>query len=269
MHEPRLNLWTGIREDAIAYFEENSITWWDSGNEPTGHLLSSQIACINHLFVLRQREDLATRVLRRILPEIFRARPLDSGYVEFEVVGQEPLGGEKHQIRGANCTSVDAMMMGELPDGKRILFPIEWKYTEFYRVESKLDEAGGDTRWEAYEKLLSAPDGPITHRPLKDLYFYQLMLQVLLGNEMVKRQEYGATDWVHVHVIPSENTDLVNKVTSPGLKGETIGEAWKRALREPEKHITIGPKDLVNAFSLAKDTKAIARYLQKRYGYGE
>jgi len=79
LSDPGLNLWGGIRDDALAYFTSNSITWWDSGNEPTGHLLSSQIACINHLYPLRQREDLATVVLRTIRPDILRALPLDTG----------------------------------------------------------------------------------------------------------------------------------------------------------------------------------------------
>ena len=44
----------GIREDAIAYFRSNHIPWWKgAADEPTGHVLSSQIACVNHLYLLR------------------------------------------------------------------------------------------------------------------------------------------------------------------------------------------------------------------------
>ena len=39
-------------DDVIKYFDENGIGWW-SGDVPTTHTLSSQIACINHLFPLR------------------------------------------------------------------------------------------------------------------------------------------------------------------------------------------------------------------------
>jgi len=271
LSDPGLNLWGGIRDDALAYFTSNSITWWDSGNEPTGHLLSSQIACINHLYPLRQREDLATVVLRTIRPDILRALPLDTGFVEFEVIGKERLGGERAAVRGANCTSVDAMMLGEMDNGQRILFPIEWKYTESYSPDSKIEGKGksGETRWDSYEGLLKATDSPIQHEPLKDLFyepFYQLMRQVLLANEMIKRREYGATDWVHVHVIPNENTDLINKITSPGLNGDTIGEAWKTVLRQPEKYVSMDPKDLVAAMAVREDTQAITQYLMKRYG---
>ena len=51
-----LNLWAGIREDALGYFEANRISWWKGAQDrPTGHLLSSQIACVNQLYPLRQR----------------------------------------------------------------------------------------------------------------------------------------------------------------------------------------------------------------------
>jgi hypothetical protein len=54
LKEPLLNLWEGIREDAISYFSENKIPWWEgTADEPTGHLVSSQVACINYLFFLR------------------------------------------------------------------------------------------------------------------------------------------------------------------------------------------------------------------------
>ena len=57
LKDPTLNLWAGIRDDAINYFSRNNIIWWmgDEKSEPTGHLLSSQVACLNHLYFIRQR----------------------------------------------------------------------------------------------------------------------------------------------------------------------------------------------------------------------
>lgn len=80
---PFLNLWEGIREDAPAYFKRYKIGWWDGGTIPTGHLLSSQISCINHLFYLRQREDLATAILTAIDPTIVKALKVNAGYFDF------------------------------------------------------------------------------------------------------------------------------------------------------------------------------------------
>ena len=42
------NLYEPIRSEALSYFTINKIDWW-AGRKPTGHTLSSQIACVNHL----------------------------------------------------------------------------------------------------------------------------------------------------------------------------------------------------------------------------
>jgi hypothetical protein len=46
------NLWGEIRKDALNYFKRYNIVWWsdDEKNLPTGHVLSSQVSCINHLY---------------------------------------------------------------------------------------------------------------------------------------------------------------------------------------------------------------------------
>src|ERR1700730_11850047 len=79
LSDAALNLWEGIRQDAIAYFKNYKIQWWQGKDEPTGHLLSSQIACVNHLYFLRQRQDLATAVLRAVDSEISNAVIVDDG----------------------------------------------------------------------------------------------------------------------------------------------------------------------------------------------
>jgi hypothetical protein len=270
LSKPDLNIWTGIREDAIDYYKKYKISWWDSGDEPTGHLLSSQIACLNHLYFLRQREDAATLILRNINHKIQKALIIDTGFVEFEKVGSKKLGGEKHLTRGANCTSIDALMLGEDIYGKRILFLIEWKYTETYSSESKLKGVSGERRLKAYKELLSADNCPIAIENHEHLYyepFYQLMRQTLLGCEMVKRNEYNASDWIHIHVIPDKNKELKSNVTSPRLKnnGNNIEEAWKSVLKEPDKYISIDPKKLLLPISDCPDTKSLLLYLEKRY----
>ena len=49
LEQGELNLWDGIRDDALNYFERNSIVWSKGvkKNIPTGHLFSSQVACVN------------------------------------------------------------------------------------------------------------------------------------------------------------------------------------------------------------------------------
>ena len=43
------NLFAPIRTEVVEYFKENKVSWW-GGRKPTGHALSSQIACVNHLY---------------------------------------------------------------------------------------------------------------------------------------------------------------------------------------------------------------------------
>ncbi|MBA7577368.1 hypothetical protein ES708_19219 [subsurface metagenome] len=87
--------------------------------------------------------------------------------------------------------------------------------------------------------------------------FYQLMRQTLLGWEMVKRKEYGAEDFIHLHIIPEENKDLKEKITSPGLSGADIEEAWKNTLRKPGKYILLDPKEFLKPVFVSPDTKSI------------
>ena len=132
LNNSHLNLWEGIRENAIDYFKNNNIAWWTGGvnNEPNGHLLSSQIACINHLYPARQIEDMANHIVRQIDPSLERAFQLDGGYVEFEVIGEQNYLNEKSHQRGANSTSIDAVMIGGKKSGEKFLIGIEWEYTE-------------------------------------------------------------------------------------------------------------------------------------------
>ena len=136
------NLWAGIRQDAADYFKRNNIGWhMTSWGELPGHVLSSQVACVNHLFLLRQRQDLATAVLKSVDPEISAAEVVDDGFVEFEFIGKQQRLKEKAFSRGANCTSVDAAMIGRTTSGERRMFLIEWKYVEAYSTEDKYIEA--------------------------------------------------------------------------------------------------------------------------------
>ena len=246
LSKSNLNLWAGIRDDAIDYFRSNRIVWWGGNkNKPSGHLLSSQISCINHLFFLRQRKDISSKILKEIRSDVIEAVWLDSGFVEFEAIGKENYLGEKSHIRGANTTSIDVVMVGKKQDGKNLLVMIEWKYTESYRDECMYIEA----RSKIYDPFLLNVNCPIQVENLESLYyepFYQLMRQTLLGWQMVINHEYDCDDYIHLHVIPNENLELIERITSPGLNGSTMSNAWKKVLRNPEQYLTISPKDFLN-----------------------
>ena len=266
LKDPTLNLWAGIRDDAISYFSRNNITWWmgDEKTEPTGHLLSSQVACLNHLYFVRQRKDVATAILKNVSDKIEEAVTVDGGYVAFEAIGRKNYLGERSHTRGANSTSVDAIMVGKKNRGSNILFLIEWKYTEEYREDNKYIQE----RYKLYNRLLEESDCPIDTKDYESLYyepFYQLMRQTLLGWKMVQAGEYQCDEYIHLHVIPENNTELRDRVTSSELKGSNMSEAWKSVLKERKRYKVVSPEKLIKPASVCPDTKSIMSYLDKRY----
>jgi len=268
LSEPELNLWEGIRQDAKDYFTRNGITWWSGNVEPTGHILSSQIACLNHLYPLRQRKDCTDKILQNICNSINESLIVDSGLIEFEKTGQKPLGKERSLQRGANSTSIDSFMIGRKHNGDKVLILIEWKYTESYSPNSLLISSSGKNRLEVYQELLKRSDCPIETTNLEDLFYepyYQLMRQTLLGWIMAENKEYGAVDWLHLHIIPEENKELRKRITSKKLKGTTLEESWRLQLKNPEKYIVISPEQFLKPITDLQDTKSLIDYLTNRY----
>jgi hypothetical protein len=151
----KLNLWEKIRNDACNYFSDpvKKLQWHtntlDNNPEiiPEGNMLSSQVSCVNHLFLLRKNQDYASAVLRNIDKRIVSAEIVcdgygDDGYIEFESWGTKennnPLNEKSpNRERGKNSTSIDAVMVGRKDDGNNILILMEWKYTEDYKNRDK------------------------------------------------------------------------------------------------------------------------------------
>jgi hypothetical protein len=269
LKDPYLNLWAGIREDSMEYFKRNSIPWWMGDDEPTGHLLSSQVACVNHLYYLRQRNDLATAILKNVDSRIVDAEIVDDGYVEFEVIGKTNYLNEMQHTRGANSTSVDAFMVGKKSDGKNILVLIEWKYTEYYEKGKSLFIPA---RKNIYNPLLRNFNSPVRQdlaavefEPLYYEPFYQLMRQTLLGWQMAKAGEYNSDEYIHLHIIPKENLELRDRNTSPNLQGNGLEAPWQNVLKEPSRYKLISPQELFEPLEKERDTQSLLRYLEKRY----
>ncbi|MGH6835098.1 MAG: PGN_0703 family putative restriction endonuclease [Methylocella sp.] len=268
LREGATNLWEGIRADVIEYFARNNISWWNGdGNGPTGHMLSSQVACVNHLYLLRQRPDLAKAVLRAIDPEVVEAEVVDDGYVEFEFIGSRQYLAERAFSRGANCTSLDAFMIGRTAHGGRRAFLVEWKYTEAYSREDKYIPE----RALVYDHLITAEDSPFKRIEPRALYFepfYQMMRQTLLGWQISKHTDHGCTSYRHVHVVPEQNAEFHRNVTAPLLKGASVSEAWLAVLRRPELYIGTTPANFMRPVVEERDTKALMGYLKWRYWSG-
>ena len=274
LKDQTLNIWKGVRAEVIAYFHQNSISFWESINRPSGYLLSSQIACINHLFFMRQRQDVATVVLQGLDRNVKRALRIekdenDIGFVVFEENGQNNYLKERSRIRGAHSTSIDAAMLALMKDGTRKLFLIKWSYAECFSGRSKEINNKGLYSIFNYKPFLEDLDSPIKSCDLIGLSiepYFQLMRQTLLAHEMTKANDYGATDYTHLFVVPSGNQDFLGvNVASSRLEGSSLTETWSKLLKTPGKYIIIDPKEFLEPSIDCTDTKEIISYLKKRY----
>lgn len=266
LDQGELNLWDGIREDALDYFKKNSIAWWKGGPEniPTGHLFSSQIACLNHLYWLRKRKDAVLAVVKELHSEVYDIEIMDDGYIEFEVIGKKNYLGERSHSRGANATAFDSVVIAKKNKGNNLLIVIEWKYTEKYNGKNLYKKE----RAKIYDRFFDDSSCPIKVKEKKSLCYepyYQLMRQTLLSWKMTKAQEYGCDEYIHIHVIPKENKELLDVNTSPLLKGIGLEEAWKSVLKNPRRYNVISPKNLLAPVINLPETKSIITYLDKRY----
>jgi hypothetical protein len=72
------NLYEPIREEALNYFAHYDIKWWvheDEDGIPTCNSMSSQIACVNHLFPFYKDKESCLVMLRRIDEDFSEALP--------------------------------------------------------------------------------------------------------------------------------------------------------------------------------------------------
>ena len=260
------NLFACIRDNALDYFDKHKISWWrqeEDGYFPPGHLVSSQIHCLNHLFALRT-DDKAVKVIiekatgmkfDKVLPSIIDKDP--KSFISFEfVLDNDKLLGENDEGwgRGTLCTSIDAMILAE-KEGAKWLIPIEWKYTEKYDREDKTNRE----RLQRYKHLiemserLQTPDDGIAH----SVYFiepnYELMRQTLLCERLVAK-DY-AVNFFHINIIPKGNTEL----------REAVENEFMQMLTKEAKFKIIDPQALLSPLKGNDNYEELLSYLETRY----
>jgi hypothetical protein len=230
-------------------------------------MLSSQVSCINHLFILRKDQKLVTTVLQNIGQKIgktiIEARIIDDGYIEFEKMEGNyinPLNEGLNRKEGSKSTSIDAMMIGKKSDGKNILVLIEWKYTEIY--ENQYCKFVPDYKpHQGYIEMLQNEDCPIKMQDdVMNLFYnpyYQLMRQTLLGWKMIKLNEYDCDEYVNLHIIPLENCKLRKNIVTP--------IDWKNTLKDSRKYIVLSPEELLYPLRKEQSLKEYFKYLYNRY----
>lgn len=273
-----LNLAPFIREGSLEYFEKNGVSWWreeEDGYTPPGHILSSQVHCLNHLFALRNDPDALKAIVEsatdlkveKILPS-----PLDKdGFLTFEFTYKnKQLLKERGSTRGSNCTSIDALIYVETKDRKNVLVPIEWKYTEHYsdhRISSKKNDYAGvieekmNTRY--IPLITESSNIMFPPKDYVDLYiepYYEFMRQTLLVEQIINnktRDDFAikADDYRHIIVCPKSNKSTTTNMWN-----------FKRgALQDGDKLQCLTPEQLLSPLELDDRYSYLFKYLRERY----
>ena len=283
------NLYAHLKEEVLLYFALNKIAFHHSSGEleegfcvPSGHALSSQISCINHLYPLRYDKKAVLEIARTICPDFTDVLEITTdsflpGYIAFEVVSDIDHLNEKANSRGTMCTSIDALIYAQHENGKKYLLPIEWKYTECYFEDAdkegyveyegkyfkdysiedryKEKEGKGKERLRRYcESGLIDKSAQLKSLPLNEyknsVYFfepfYQLMRQTLWAEQMIAYKDtetIKADDFIHIHVVPEENTELLSQKYP--CSQQDMKTTWENCLSDQEKYQIITPKELL------------------------
>ena len=272
------NIFKYILNDVKLYFKENNIAWW-KGKEPTGHTLSSQISCINHLFPLRNDKKAVLALLSSFTGGFIDVLPINTdkylpAFISFEQISDNDLLNEGKPARGSNCTSIDACIYAVHKNGSKWIIPIEWKYTETYNDEDKGSGFSGEIRHKRYDGLIekSSQLKYAIKENEKNCYyyepFYQLMRQTLWAEQMVKNKNsetITADDYVHLHIIPQKNYDLLNKKYSCSNRNMRV--TWRNCLVDKKKYLILSPGFLFNNFfrNFCKNYEELIQYLLERY----
>ncbi len=297
------NLFPQIADEVILYFALNHISFHHLEGDadfgfciPSGHTLSSQIACLNHLYPLRYDKIAVLAIAKQLNPDIVDIFQIEidkylPAYISFEAISDidylnETTGNQK-LTRGKMCTSVDALIYGKLKDNQNIIIPIEWKYTENYHEAGKkdkdysiensgnLEEKKGKERLRRYSQMITdSKQLSIKREDYKNsIYFfepfYQLMRQTLWAEQMldnIATETIKAENYIHAHIVPSKNKELLEYEYPASTKG--MVETWKSCLNDTDKYVIIEPKNLLAKIDKTK-YKSLIDYLTTRYWNGD
>ncbi|MDD3772039.1 MAG: hypothetical protein PHC38_05205 [Weeksellaceae bacterium] len=275
LQDGKNNLYQSIILDAINYFKENDIAWWgDNEKYPTGHMLSSQIQCLNYLFAMRKDKEAVLELAQLFDSEIddvcHTLNDFDPGFIAFEFAYKnEELLGENDDgaKRGTKCTSIDAFIIAKKGD-KKILIPVEWKYTESYLdCENKaLEISSGKKRQSRYNHLILSSHQlkPFSDLPNSAYYFepfYEFMRQTLLVEQMIKRGL--ADDFLHVVIISEKNEDLLG--SSYKFSPDNLETIWRNCLTDQAKFKLVQNSKLLSIFEKREEYNDLFNYLNQRY----
>lgn len=264
--EDSLNtLYPEIRKDALDYFRRYNISWWRQNEDryfPTGHLLSSQNHCLNHMFAIRNNQEAVLAMIRpigeaagihfdKVLPSFIDTEEKKDSFITFEFVYHNvELIQERFDKRGADCTSIDALIYAQAGETKWLL-PIEWKYTESY------DHKPTRNSFNRYKNVITKDSRlPEWGNFYKVDPFYELGRQTLLMEKIIAEKPCNleVDNFLHIVVIPEGNTEMRNDAK---CFRNTIKKEWR------DLFTIVSPEDFLSPVNEYEPN--LICYLSKRY----
>ena len=99
--------------------------------------------------------------------------------------------------------------------------------------------------------------------------YYQLMRQTLWAEQVIDNkssEKIKADSFVHIHVVPSQNKELLNNGFSGKNEEDGMKKSWENQLLDKSLYRLVDPRLIVE--TIAKDDKyrELVRYLRDRYG---
>ena len=275
------NLFAPIRQEALDYFETNDIAWWRQDEDryfPSGHLLSSQNHCLNHLFAIRRDRTAVLKIIKALCPQIknILPSPIDNtirvkngkvhrfrSYISFEFTcANHDLLDENGEKRGKKCTSVDALIYAIDKDGRKILIPIEWKYTEAYDKKYRANQKSID-RYVKYADLESSNlkqwIGNYEYDPMYEFARQEILMEQIIREHPIAgygdfKEPFIADDFIHIIVRPGDNKEIVNDIAE-----------FRKTIVNKAKLIDVDPKVLIEPLKGIDKYSDLLDYLKTRY----
>lgn len=282
----KLNLWSGIRREAIDYFSRKKIKWHNQSD----NLLSSQILCANMFFPLRNHPSLVGGFLGEFYPSLAKVTDIDFEYIGPKNYFNEPGG------RGYNRTSADVAITWEDTKGKNNLLLVEFKFTEPNFGECSKSANPDWDRCNHGEQIISShktqcyrseknrtywdrilsPQGPFILDMLKKIPhcpcrydFYQLMRNQLLAKCIAEDEDSGFSAVEFAVCYDDRNKTLMN-LSHPLDGNSNPFSSWQSFLKNPSsfKHFTIQQflEYIDHTDNLPSELGQWRAYLDTRYG---
>ena len=266
------NFYPPVVEEVIEYFENNNIKWWNeniSVNKPTANTLSSQIACLNHLFFIRRSKFLSLYILNFITNKNFiDVLPLENdsynrAYISFEVASDKDHLNEITTNRGELNTSIDAIFLAEDENNKKCMVVIEWKYIEVHPTEDASIKIENRVHKKCEERLNRYSSLITNSKQLKykysnyksTVYFhgelYQFTRQTLWAEQMIENKDtesIKADDFLHLAVIPNKNKSMLSSAYK--ISNMNLEDTWRNVLNDNSKFMIIDNKKIIEALEI-------------------